>query len=172
MIKKMLTHRNTHKIALIFLAIGLLILLVQKQSEENVEKVTDPLSTVVQSYDGQSWPLSRFSGKAMLVIFWGSFCPPCIEELPILSALARKYEQSVTFIGLAVESPAEEVAQMVRRFSLSYPIASVGFAELQRWGSHMLPSLFLLDAKGKIIWSHRGPASEELLENELTKVVS
>jgi cytochrome c biogenesis protein CcmG/thiol:disulfide interchange protein DsbE len=126
-----------------------------------------PLASTVYSYDGTSWQLSRFVGKPMLVYFWATWCPPCLDELPILKELSDQYADRVQFVGLAVDSPAQDVAKLVRAHDLRYPIAAADHDTMDTWNAHSLPSSYLVDAKGQIVWSQMGGVSFKGLKSAL-----
>lgn len=154
-------------IGLVFIIV---LLLMQKSSEDIAPQNMQPLNTEVRSFDGKTWKLSALGKKPMLVNFWASFCPPCLKELPILNKLAHKYQDSVIFVGLAVGSPATEVAEIVQSLGITYPIAQVDYSVLEAWGHSFLPSTFIINEKGSVVWSHQGPASESELEKQLQKL--
>ena len=78
----------------------------------------------------------RFKGKAVYVDIWGTTCPPCRREMPVLSALYRKYKEAgLEIVGLAFEYGADEkenvqkVKTFVEEFSPSYTILYGGQAD-------------------------------------------
>lgn len=109
-----------------------------------------PLATKVHSYDGQTWALEKLKGKPMVVNFWATWCPACIDELPVFSQLSRKYANQVHFVGLVVDSPAAQVAQMVENFAIAYPVAAVGFEVLEAWKANSLPTTYVLDTEERL----------------------
>lgn len=163
--------KKLHRLVLLGFIALFIFVLTQKNSAENIPPA-HPLETQVHSFDGQSWPLSRLAqGKVMVVNFWGSFCPPCLEELPIINRLAHQYSDSVVFVGLAVGSTISEVKKVVEFQQIKYPIAQVAFSTLESWGSSTLPSVYIIDTNGKIVWSHEGSVGEAELKSALTSVL-
>ncbi len=127
-----------------------------------------PLSTQVHSYDGTTWPLSHFAGKILVVNFWASWCPPCMYELPELVQAAHNLKGKAVFVGLAIDSPAKDVAEVVKRFHVDYPVVWVDSHTLQHWGASSLPTTFVIDAQGKVAWTKQGPVTE----SELSVVIA
>ena len=78
--------------------------------------------------DGQPQPMSSFRGKPLLLNFWATWCPPCVEELPLLDAFYQEQKaKGWQVLGLAVDQPSA-----VRKFLAARPIAfPVGMAGLQ-----------------------------------------
>ncbi|EWS62770.1 Cytochrome c biogenesis protein TlpA [Hydrogenophaga sp. T4] len=84
--------------------------------------------------DGQPLALERFRGQPLLVNFWATWCPPCVEELPMLNAFYREHQaRGWQVVGLAVDQlPA--VRSFLQKLPLAFPVGMVGFAgtELSR----------------------------------------
>jgi cytochrome c biogenesis protein CcmG, thiol:disulfide interchange protein DsbE len=132
---------------------------------------TGPLFTKVHSYGGKTWTLEKLKGKPIVLNFWATWCPACIDELPTFSQLSRKYTNQVHFVGLVVDSPMTEVAHMVKKFAIAYPLAAVGFEVLEAWKANSLPTTYVLDAEGKIVWSRLGMVSQRSLEEILVELI-
>lgn len=81
-----------------------------------------------QKPDGGSLALAAFRGKPLLVNFWATWCPPCVEEMPMLDAFYRQHAaKGWQTVGLAIDQPSA-----VRTFLLHRPIAyPIGLAGLE-----------------------------------------
>lgn len=124
-----------------------------------------PLS--LASYDGRQWDLSHFAGKPVVVNFWGTWCPPCLQEMPHFARAARAYGDAVVFIGATVNSPPDDVFRIIERFGVTYPIAQVDGPSSSRWNARTLPSTYVLDASHRVLWSGAGALSASELEGLL-----
>lgn len=77
--------------------------------------------------DGGSVSMASLRGPALLLNFWGTWCPPCIKEMPELDAFAREHAaQGWRVLGLAVDNP-KAVREYLARSPVSYTIALAGF---------------------------------------------
>lgn len=78
------------------------------------------------SPQGQTFAMQSFQGRPLLVNFWATWCPPCIEELPLIEAF---YQQNKAngwqVLGLAVDKP-ERVQSFLQTSPLSFPIGMAG----------------------------------------------
>ena len=105
--------------------------------------------------EGGTLALSSLRGQRLLVNFWATWCPPCVEELPLLSAFYNENKANGWhLLGLAVDKPAP-VAQFLARAPVSFPVALAGLegAELSRsLGNTVgaLPFSVLFDANGRV----------------------
>ena len=84
--------------------------------------------------DGQVLDMASLRGKPLLLNFWGTWCPPCIKEMPDLDRFAHQLApQGWRVLGLAVDNP-KAVREFLARAPVSYTIGLAGFegAELSR----------------------------------------
>lgn len=122
----------------------------------------------LRSYDGKVWELNRFKGKPVVLNFWGSWCPPCMAELPSFVKAANDHPE-VQFVGATVGSDPTEVFATIRRFRIPYAIAEVDSHGTQDWGASTLPSTFLLDKNHDVVFSTRGQMSHQMLEKAISQ---
>lgn len=116
------------------------------------------------SYDGKAWDLRRFEGKPVVVNFWGTWCPPCLQELPHFAKASQAYGDDVVFVGASVNSPPEDVFRIIRRFDIRYPIAAVDGHTSALWNARSLPSTFLLNERHEVVWSITGAITRKQLD--------
>lgn len=84
--------------------------------------------------DGAELAAASLLGQPLLLNFWGTWCPPCIQEMPELDRFAREFApQGWRVLGLAVDNP-KAVREYLARSPVSYAIALAGFegGELSR----------------------------------------
>jgi thiol-disulfide isomerase/thioredoxin len=82
---------------------------------------------------GESIPLANYRGKPLVINFWATWCPPCIEEMPELSEWYKADGKSVAIVGIGIDSPSN-VREFVSKNKISYDllIAGMGGTELAR----------------------------------------
>ena len=116
--------------------------------------------------EGTKLALAQFSGKPLLVNFWATWCPPCIEELPLLDRFYRENQsKSWQVVGLAVDQPAA-VRTWLQRQPLSFPVAMAGFAgtELSKSLGNLsggLPFTVVFGASRQLLHRRSGKVSSE-----------
>ncbi len=122
-------------------------------------------------------PMQSYQGKILVVNFWASWCPPCREEMPELSALHQQYQsKNVQVLGLAIDD-TETIQAFQKENPVSYPLFSAeiqGMELASSLGNRQggLPYTVIIDANGGIIKTYLGKISKPLLEKTLSELLS
>ena len=86
---------------------------------------------VFESPDGQSVSMGLLKGKPLLINFWATWCPPCVEELPLIDRFYQENSKNGwQVIGLAVDQRAA-VNAFLTKMPLSFPVALAGLAGVE-----------------------------------------
>lgn len=134
---------------------------------------TVPDFELIQS-TGQRRRLSEWRGKLVIVNYWASWCPPCIEEMPMLDRYAKTHaDRDVVVLGIAEDDP-DAVQSFLLRHPVDYPIL-IGAGQFP--GSSMqlgnsrgvLPYTAVLGSDGTLVDRHAGLLDEARLDAWLTK---
>lgn len=118
--------------------------------------------------DGKPQPLAQWRGRPLLVNFWATWCPPCVEEMPDLQRVREEYrDRGVEVIGLGIDS-AEKIQAFRSKHQLTLPllVAGVGGSDLNReLGNRagVLPFSVLIGADGRVRERHVGQVKPEQL---------
>ena len=87
-----------------------------------------------QSFDtptGESLSMASFAGKPLLVNFWATWCPPCVEELPMLDRFWRENAANgFQVLALAIDQPSA-VRKFLQRQPLGFPVALAGLGGVE-----------------------------------------
>ena len=111
--------------------------------------------------------LSDYRGKWVLVNFWATWCAPCLEELPALSALYNAHKDTdLVVIGVAMEYPSSQVVMdFLKDHSLPYPIVLGDHKMAKQIGPiEALPTSYLFDQTGNLAGSQSGTVTKESVE--------
>ena len=117
--------------------------------------------------DGKLRRLSEFRGKWVLVNYWATWCPPCLEELPELELFHSKAEGRAVVLGVNMESiSSDDLRTFVDQQFLSYPIlvASENPRREQILGPvDGLPTSYLVTPAGEVVARQVGPITAEAI---------
>lgn len=153
--------------------------------ECKIEFLRDPASFLVTdagkpaapftlpTFDGRSVSLSDFRGKVVLLDFWATFCPPCIEALPELQALhAQNETRGFTVVGVTVDDREALVERATSRAKVTYPIVR---ATPEVWNAYRvtaLPALILVGRDGRIVRRYGGEADNAAMLAEIERAIA
>ncbi|MHB8755580.1 MAG: TlpA family protein disulfide reductase [Candidatus Acidiferrales bacterium] len=132
---------------------GLLILFASpsyNQGEPSLAGSTAKQFSFVEN--GKQMQLSDLRGKVVVLNFWATWCPPCVDETPSLIALQREIApKGGTVLGISVDDDAQAYAQFVRANGVNYPTYRDPSAEIAAsYGTSMYPDTYIIDRHGKI----------------------
>ena len=119
---------------------------------------------------GETLKLADFRGKPLVLNFWATWCPPCVEEMPLLDAFFRQNSANGwQVIGLAIDQPSL-VKRFMGQFPVDYPIALGGMngSELGRLLGNAqggLPFTVVFDAAGNVKVQKLGKLSADEIKS-------
>lgn len=116
---------------------------------------------------GQTQRLSDYRGKWVLVNFWATWCPPCLEEIPDLVELHEAHRRTdLVVIGVALDSTEKSVREFVSRFAISYPVVVGDYDQAQQVGEvNVLPTSYLYDPRGEMVSYQEGMLTRSSVES-------
>ena len=113
--------------------------------------------------DGKTLAMSTLRGKPLLVNFWATWCPPCVEELPLIDHFYQENkDKNWQVLGLAVDQPSA-VSKWLQAKPLSFPVGMAGFG-----GTELSKSLGNL--AGSLPFSAVFSATGALLQRKVGKL--
>ena len=119
--------------------------------------------------DGGMLKLANFKGKPLVLNFWATWCPPCVEEIPLIDDFFQQNSsKGISVIGLAIDQPGR-VKRFVNEFSLSYPIGLAGlhgteFSKILGNESAALPFTIVFDRDGGVFQRKLGRLSVDEIQ--------
>ena len=122
------------------------------------------------SEDGKApLQLADFHGRAVLINFWASWCPPCRDEMPLLDGyLAKHRAEGLALVGVSVDRRGDrrEVEAAMRAFS--YPAVLAAGAKANGFGAPAaLPMTYVVDRTGVLraaLMPGKGALTEAMLD--------
>jgi len=117
-----------------------------------------------------------WKNKVLVVNFWASWCPPCIEEMPALDKVQSEYDpKKMLIVGIGIDSPSN-IRQFIETTIISYPIVlgGLGGNEINKMlgnPSGALPFTVVINPKGDIKGSKLGKISEDELRKMIKEAI-
>ena len=141
---------------------GLLLALSVSWAQADGFKVTDT--------SGKSHTLAGYKGKWVLVNYWATWCPPCLEEIPDLIALHENKKNNLVVIGIALDfRSAKQVTDFADGLMVNYPIVLGDSQVVNQIGPVQgLPTTYLYNPEGKMVAQQVGAITRAAVESYIT----
>ena len=138
---------------------GLLLVCAASWVQAADFKVTDT--------DGKTHTLSGYKGKWVLVNYWATWCPPCLEEIPDLIAMHGNKKNNIVVIGIALDyRTAKQVTDFAEGLLVNYPIVLGNPQVVNQIGPVQgLPTTYLFNPDGKMVAQQVGAITREAVES-------
>jgi peroxiredoxin len=109
---------------------------------------------------GRALGRSNFGGRLLVLNFWATWCPPCIEEMPSLDQFQRRFASSgVVVAGVSVDTNERAYRELLRKQNVSFLTARDPEARISgSYGTFKYPETYIIDAKGVVLRKIIGPA--------------
>jgi peroxiredoxin len=159
-------------LAILLVAIGLVavFLILQEGSKESriLHEGDKAEEFRLPTTDGRMISLSDYRGTVVMVHFWATWCPPCVEEIPTLDRLARMFSsKDLELLAVSVdEGGAAAVNAFMRRNSLSLPVLlDPRRTVARRYGTFKYPETYIVDGRGIVRYKAIGARDWTAPEN-------
>lgn len=151
--------------------------LLARDAHANDLKVGSPApAATLVTLDGQSISTPRLLGEVVILTFWATWCAPCHEELPLLSAYASRHP-GLRVLGFTLDGADQlpEVQKIARM--LSFPVGLIERSSAPGYGRiWRLPVNFTIDRAGRLAvdgWKEKNPSwTAERLEQVVTPLLA
>lgn len=124
--------------------------------------------------DGATHSLASYKGKPLVINFWGTFCPPCRNEMPAIQAQYDKWtDAGAQIIGINLSEDRVSVNSFLRSYGISFPVLLDKNKKTEKaYGLKEYPTTFFINADGVIEdIVIGGPMSEETIESRIARLL-
>ncbi|MDQ3287041.1 MAG: DsbE family thiol:disulfide interchange protein [Pseudomonadota bacterium] len=132
-----------------------------------IDKPAPSFSLPVLHEPGRTLSSQDLRGEAYLLNVWGSWCPACRDEHPVLTRFAETKQLRV--IGFNWKDEPADALRWLEQFGNPYWVVLADYEGKVAidWGIYGAPETFLVDAGGIVRWKHVGPITDEVLREQL-----
>ena len=110
---------------------------------------------------GRTVALPNFGGKVLVLNFWATWCPPCVEETPTLSEFARQFSsKGVVVLGVSVDKDDKAYRAFLQQFRPGFLTWRDPETKLNAdYGTFKYPETYIINASGKVVQKIIGPTN-------------
>ena len=136
-----------------------------------VGKPTPEFALPVLHEPGRIVRAADLRGAPYLLNVWGSWCPACRDEHPVLTRFAET--RRVRVVGYNWKDTREDALRWLEQFGNPYwlVLADEEGSSAIDFGIYGAPETFLVDAQGRVRWKHVGPLTDTIVRDELMPLV-
>ena len=114
---------------------------------------------IVSDDQGVGVGLDDYGGKVVLLNFWATWCPPCVQEMPSLDAIYRELrDRGFVVLGISVDEDADQYRAFLDSSGVSFPTARDPERTVSvRYGTMKYPESYLISREGRVLRKYVGP---------------
>ena len=109
--------------------------------------------------NGRTISNANFGGKLLVLNFWATWCPPCVEEMPSLNEFQKTLrDRGVVVLGISVDKSEPTYKAFLAKAGVSFQTARDPEAKINAdYGTFKYPETYIIDSKGKVVRKYIGP---------------
>ena len=123
---------------------------------------------------GMAVSSETFAGKSLLITFFATWCPPCIQEIPNLIEVQNTFgEGNFSVIALSVDQEGPKVVRrIVEKKNINYPVMMADDSVTRDFGGvYGIPTSFLVNSRGNVVKKYTGYIPHSVLVNDIKQVL-
>jgi peroxiredoxin len=143
------------------LAAGFVFVALQEKKGYGLAEGTPAPPLRLSAMEGGDVDRETYRGRVVLVNFWATWCPPCVEEMPSLERLHRTLAaEGLVVLGVSIDEDGGALQSFVRRAGVTFKVLRDpgGRKAAAEWRTTGWPETFVLDGRGRIVRKMIGPA--------------
>lgn len=129
------------------------------------------LDLKLRDMNGIEVDLASFKGKPLMLNFWATWCPPCLEEIPFFVELSEKYKKDgLVILGISTDDTPDQVKPFASQLKMNYPVLiGLDQPDVERAFGAMwaIPVTIFVKKDGTVCKTHRGTQSKEFFEQHV-----
>lgn len=125
----------------------------------------------LSGFSGKTVSLADYTNKPTLVVFWASWCPHCVRELPVLDRLYKDlHPKGANFVGVNLDSPSSNGKKLVGSKRISFPMAVGNASVAEKYDVTGIPAIFVIGKGGAIKAKYAGEVDETTIRADFAKL--
>ncbi len=127
-------------------------------ADKGDKAINIPLQLLENNKSGKTTGINNYQGKLVYLDFWASWCGPCRKSLPILNEIRSQYAaQGFEVVAVNVDENLDDALGFLEKYPVDYPILLDPKGKMpQAYKIQGMPTAYLIDKTGKIIYKHVG----------------
>jgi cytochrome c biogenesis protein CcmG, thiol:disulfide interchange protein DsbE len=154
-VRTMAVAMNYHRYVKLFFsstALVCVVFLAACNSGSHPPRIGSPAPEFTITDSQRTVALNQFQGKPVLLNFWATWCPPCIQEMPSLVQLQKQLGDKVTIIAVSEDDDDSAYKQFVRDHNVDLlTVRDSGQKANGLYGTFKFPETYVIDRTGKIV---------------------
>jgi peroxiredoxin len=123
------------------------------------------------SLSGGTVKLSQFRGQAVMINFWGTWCPPCRNEMPLLQSVYETNQPDLVILAVNVNDTVGSVERFVEEMGLTFPILMDDTGSVRsQFQVRGYPTTYFIDREGVLREQFIGELNQEQIDEYLAKI--
>jgi len=144
--------------SLLIISLSFSFIFKSYSAERGEDAISIPLPLLENNKAGKKAEIDSYKGKLIYLDFWASWCGPCRKSLPILNEIRSQYaSQGFEVIAINVDENLNDALKFLDKYPVDYPILLDPTGKSpQAYKVKGMPTAYLIDEKGTIIYKHIG----------------
>jgi peroxiredoxin len=150
----------------------LLVFVIYQQIHEKIVQAGDTAPEFsITADNGKTVSLGDFGGKLLVLNFWATWCPPCVQEMPSLDQFSREFaKDGVVVLGVSVDKDANAYRNFLSRAQVSFLTARDPENKINAdYGTFKYPETYIINPQKKVVHKVIGP--ENWTDPRVTQLV-
>ena len=133
--------------------------------------LAEPVDFTLPDLEGKPVSLSDYRGKWVIVNYWATWCPPCLEEIPELVSLHEDNSDSLVVLGVDYEEVnTAYLKEFVESHMMTYPVVRTEPVPMTALGPVMgLPTTYIISPAGERLARQEGPVTQADIEKYIAR---